>query len=290
MARAIRNRVSAAVPAMVAALVAAATARAQTAAPAAPIAPEPAAAGEGAAPTPTVSAEALPTARTVFYGGALRARWISVPSWLLGLFTKLNVPLSAYSLGGEFFRRKGDLDLSLSISWQRLSPPDGNWLGKSKPADQETDYLQFRGLGAVSFDASFIWRTALSEIVDLRYGAGLGLAIVTGKLYRTSAGGCTPQNAANEKECFPRVPGCNGAGFVGPCPDQPLKASQGQVDHGPGDPHRFVEDDVPGAVPVINVLLGLGFRIPNVKGLELRVDGGYFFPAFFLGGGTAYVF
>ena len=35
-------------------------------------------------------------------------------------------------------------------------------------------------------------------------------------------------------------------------------------------------------------LTGFDFRIPNVNGLEVKVEGGYFFPYFFAGGGLTY--
>ena len=64
------------------------------------------------------------------YGLGLRARWVSVPSWMLGLFTKQNKALSSYTLGLEGFRLfHGDFpDFVLGLAWQSLSPPDGNWL------------------------------------------------------------------------------------------------------------------------------------------------------------------
>lgn len=251
------------------------------AAPPEPLAPQP----ETVGVTPTVSVEAAAVPRSVLYGAALRGRWISVPSWFLGLFTKKNVPLSSFGVGGEFFRRKGDLDISLGIGWQKMGPPDGNWLGRGKQAAIDTDYVQFRNFGLIGFDASFLWRTEINQHVAFRYGAGLGVAIVTGKMYRISAGGCTEQNAGNLAECFPRVAGCT----AGPCPEKALKDSEGRPDNGPMDPHRFVEDDVPGAIPIINLLLGFDFHIPDVKGLELRLEGGWY-DAFFVGLAAGYLF
>lgn len=258
-------------------LATAATARAQIA----PPPPAPPAEAE----VPTVAADVPAPQRGVVYGAGLRARYVSVPGWFLGLFTKQNVPLSAYGLGGEFFRRKGELDISFGLSWQKMGPPDGNWLGKGKRAEIDTDFVQFRGFGLVGADASFIWRTALSEHVAFRYGAGLGIAIVTGHMYRTSAAGCTEVNAGNERECYPRLPGCTADG----CTEKALKDSEGRPDNGPGDPHRFIEDDVPGAIPIVNMMLGFDFRIPDVQGLEFRLEGG-FFNAFVLGLGAAYAF
>jgi hypothetical protein len=208
---------------------------------------------------------------------------VTVPHWLLGLFTKQNQSLSSYGFALEGFRRKGDMDIVLGLSYQRMGPPDGNWLGKGHAASIDTDLVQFRNFGFVGLDASFIWRTVMSEHVAFRYGAGLGLAIMTGKMLRTSAAGCNEQNAGDTKACRPSF--CPATG----CTEELLKRSEGPVDNGPGNEHRFVDGNVPGAIPIINLLAGVDFHIPNVKGLELRVEGG-FYNAFFLGIAAGYLF
>ena len=47
--------------------------------------------------------------------------------------------------------------------------------------------------------------------------------------------------------------------------------------------------DVPPAVPIFNVQLGVDFRLPKVRGWEARLEGG-FYDAFYLGGGIGYTF
>src|SRR5439155_23066821 len=82
------------------------------------------------------------------YGVAARLRWVSVPAWMLNLFTKKNVPLSSWGTGISFFRRKSNFDMVVSVNYQNMSPSDGNWLGKgdSHPANLDTDFVQFNGL------------------------------------------------------------------------------------------------------------------------------------------------
>src|SRR5262245_56358089 len=156
----------------------------------------PAASAQVAAPTPaepsTVAADAAAPTRDVLYGTALRLRWVSVPSWFLSFFTDENVPLSSYAVGGDFFRRKGAMGIAFGVTYQKMAPHDGNWLGRGNDPTLDTDLVQFRNFGFVGFDVSFLWRTELNEYVSTRYGAGLGLAIMTGKMLRTSAGtpGC----------------------------------------------------------------------------------------------------
>jgi len=231
---------------------------------------------------PSVTTE-TPAPTDVVYGAGARLRWVSVPGWLLGLFTKENQSLSSYGFAGEFYRRKGDMDIMLGLSYQRMGPPDGNWLGRGKEASIDTDLVQFRNFGFIGFDATFIWRTVISEYVAFRYGAGLGIAIMTGEMLRTSAAGCNEQNVGNTSQCKPIF--CPASG----CTEALLAASQGRVDNGPGDPHRFKDGNVPGAIPILNLVTGLDFHIPQAKGLELRLEGG-FYNAFFLGLAAGYLF
>jgi hypothetical protein len=226
----------------------------------------------------------------LYYGGGARLRYVSVPSWLLNLFTARNVPLNSFATAGELFRRKGNFDFMLSIGYQNMSPPDGNWLGKSHDPATETDYVQFKGLSLLTFDLSFIWRTWFSQSFGMHYGAGLGVGVVFGQLLRTSStGGCGA--TGDVSQCHPQNITCTN----GVCNDMQLNATQlpgscraGADVDGPGSPHRFCDNNVPGAVPIVNVVVGVDFRLPQVPGLELKLEGG-FYDAFFLGGGLVYM-
>lgn len=227
-------------------------------------------------------------AKPVSYGLGVRGRWTSVPRFMLNIFTDENVPLSSYAIGAEFFRRASSFDLVLGVSYQRLSPSDGNWLGKGNPADTDTDLVQFRNFGMVAFDVAFVLHTDFSEYVGLLYGGGVGIGIMTGDLLRTSAGGPAggPVSAAcladpgNEAVCYPVCAGRR-------CTEQDLVNSAGVRDS-PETPSRFSEKKVPTVLPVVNILTGLYFRVPALPGLELRIEGGFFFPYFFLGSALGY--
>jgi hypothetical protein len=216
------------------------------------------------------------------YGFAARGRLISVPAFLLNVFTKKNVPLTSYATALEVFRRGQNFDVAFALGYQNMSPGDGNWLGRGKDAAVDTDFVQFRGLGFISFDASFIWRTMFNEWFGMHYGAGIGIGIVRGKMLRTSNSGCTEANAGNTADCRPIV--CPPAG----CSEAALKATEGGGVDEVGNPHRFADSDVPGAIPIVNVVVGATFKIPNLRGWEARLEGG-FYDAFFLGAGVAYV-
>lgn len=243
-----------------------------------------------------VAATAAPATSTNLpqYGVAMRMRWISVPSWFLGLFTQKNVPLSTYGYALEGYRRKHDKEdhnrtweLSVAIGYQNMSPPDGFWLGKNKDVTLDTDLVQFRNLSLITLDAAFISRQYFSRYFGIHYGAGLGLAVVRGKILRTSAT-CDPRTGNCQVIINEGTNVCGGAGRP-PCTEGNLQSSQGTPDLGPGEPHRFQETSVPGAVPILNLLFGLDFPVPDAKGLEFRVEAG-FYDAFFVGGSAGYVF
>jgi hypothetical protein len=249
---------------------------------------------EAAAPPPaaadTLPADAL-TERstrnpTVSYGVAIRGRWVSVPKWMLNLFTKRNMPLSSYAYAAEFMRRKGEFDMIFSVGYQHMGPADGNWLGKGHEAAIDTDFVQFRNFGMVTLDMSFVWHSFLNEWFGLHYGAGLGLGIMTGDMLRTSNAGCTEANAGDLSQCHPQGVECGPGG----CNEAQLKATMNNVGmDDPNNPRRFSDPNVPPVLPIVNVVVGVDFRLPRVRGWEAKVEGG-FYNAFFLGGGVGYTF
>jgi hypothetical protein len=225
------------------------------------------------------------------YGGGARLRWVTVPSWLLNIFTARNVPLSSWATAVELFRRKGGFDFALAFGYQNMSPPDGNWLGKGNVAATDTDLVQFRSLAIWTIDASFVWRNWFSRSFGIHYGAGLGLGIVTGELLRTSSTGACA-TTGDPSQCHPLNVSCPN----GVCNEQQLVSTQvgnnckaGSDVDGPQSPHRFCDSNVPGAVPIVNVVVGVDFRLPQVPGFEVKVEGG-FYDAFFLGGGAVYMY
>jgi hypothetical protein len=215
-------------------------------------------------------------ASDVAYGVGLRGRWVSVPSWMLGVFTKHNVPLSTFGhVGIEGFRRHGNFDVVISFSYQNMSPGDGNWLGIGKDATVDTNYVQFRGLAIYTADVSFVWHAMLNQWMGVHYGAGLGVGVVSGHVLRTVSAGCTESNVGDLSQCHPVGVTCANGSCT---PDAALQADG-----------RFADSNVPSVVPIVNVVLGVDFRLPNVKGWEAKIEGG-FYDAFFAGLGVGYTF
>ena len=237
-------------------------------------------------------AEEAPTQRIadLSWGVAARLRWVSVPGWLLNSFTKQNVPLSSWGTGIEFFRRKANFDLILSFSYQNMSPPPGNWLGKGKehPAEVDTDYVVFDNLSLLSTDLSFVWHTNFTEWFGIHYGAGIGIAWVRGDILRISDSvGCTEMTAGNINQCYPVGVMPNGSSTL-PLPSN-LTTPRTETPDTPQQPHQFVDKNKPPVLPIVNIVVGVNFRLPQVRGWEARIEGG-FYDAFFLGGGVGYTF
>jgi hypothetical protein len=231
------------------------------------------------------------------FGVGFQARYISLPSAFLAAFLKASRPLSSWGVGFEGFRRKRDADnpnrfweLSLGVGYQSMSPPDGNWLGNGHAANLDTDWVQFKNVAFWTIDFSFVERQFFNEFFGIHYGAGLGLTIIQGDILRTSSSSdCTDSNLGDTSVCRPRVCTSLAAG----CTESELKSSQGPADtgSGPGGAHRFREGSVPGAIPALSLFAGIDFRVPQVPGLEFRVNAGFFdLLVIYVGGGVAYLF
>jgi hypothetical protein len=207
------------------------------------------------------------------YGVGVRARWVTVPHWFLSLFTKHNVPLSTFGhFGIEGFRRQGNFEISLAFSHQDMSPPDGNWLGSGHDPMIDTRFLQFRGVALYTADIAFLWHDVLTSWFGLHAGAGLGAGFVTGKLYPNVSQGCTNSNLDNLEQCHP--PG--------------LTCANGVCTTGPAFVQASHSDILP-VIPIVNLVFGVDFRLPNVNGWEAKLEAG-FYDAFFAGFGVGYTF
>jgi hypothetical protein len=251
-----------------------------------------------AAEVPVAEAAPVPVApvNAPHFGAAFRSRWVSMPHWILSSFTKASQAVSSYSVAVEAYRRKRDQDnpnrfweVSLALGYQNMSAPDGNWLGKGHDAKVDTDWIQFKNnFGFWTIDLTFLQRQYFNEVFGIHYGAGWGLAIIQGYLLRTSSSAaCTDANVGDPSKCRPIVCTSKSSG----CTEAELQGTESRPlgSDNAGAPRRFREGSVPSAILIVNLLAGFDFRIPQAKGLELRIDFG-FYNALFLGGAVAYTF
>ncbi len=174
-------------------------------------------------------------------GVGVRLRQIVIPESLIELFVE-DAPGggSHTGYGIEFIRMKGNLAISLGVEYEGISTENGIYIerGHSIPQDG-VDYVEFEDFKWVGVDASFVWHQPLiSDKFFLRYGAGLGLGVIMGKMIQTD------YNCAN-----------------------------GNTDSCVETPGGIVEDDnVPPVLPIINVILGVQLR--PFDNLAITFEGG----------------
>jgi len=238
----------------------------------------------GVEPAAQVKAQAKPSA---LYGAGFTFNGKFVPTWFLNAFLNHSTPLNSISLGGQFIRRKGNFDLIASVNFGFYSPRDGNYMGKNKSYDIDVDYLQFRNLNLLSFEVAFVWHHNFTEWLSLVYGAGLGLGVVLGDIYRISAGGgtegrgkCTPENAENIDECYP-------LGMDTSRREEWLSQHSCNTEDTVDNPCLYPEKDVWPVIPMVHLLVGLNFKISEQ--FSVRVDGGWH-DAFYVGATSHYFF
>ncbi|MCP4449280.1 MAG: hypothetical protein GY811_28700 [Myxococcales bacterium] len=162
---------------------------------------------------------ALSDSAEVRHGVGLRLRYIFLPQGLIELFME-HAPsgVSQKGFGFDYVRRKKDFEFSVGFEYDTLSPDDGYFVerGGNPRNEGTTDFIEFDGLSWYTIDAAIVYHHALSSLVSLRYGGGLGFGIVKGDIISTDSqctgddlqgGDCSktgPEFA--EKEDFFRYP------------------------------------------------------------------------------------
>jgi hypothetical protein len=125
------------------------------------------------------------------YGIGVRLRTVFVPKPVLELFVeKASGGVFKPAFGLELSRRKGNFELVLGLEYENVSPDNGFWLDKGDDPsipEETPDFLEFNDLGWVSADLAFIFSAAFNDQLAFRYGAGLGLGVVTGEILQTDS-------------------------------------------------------------------------------------------------------
>ena len=126
-----------------------------------------------------------------------------------------------------------------------------------------------------------------TEWFGMHYGAGIGVGIV--QPARSSAPATPAARRQTRAISTPVPPGWRSSCTNASCS---LTHSSARCTPGPDDPtnpHRFADPNVPPVLPIVNLVVGFDFRLPQVRGWEGKIEGG-FYNAFFLGGGVGYTF
>jgi hypothetical protein len=214
-------------------------------------------AGTGADEEPQVS-----EAETQWGIGA-RSYFVFIPTWLFDLFVEHSTSFKSVTFAGSVIRRKGNFDIQLSLEYGQFQPDDGLWQEKDEDPSMigmYPDFNRFNDLAMVSFDASFIWHVDLTDFMQFRYGAGIGIGVKLGDATQTD----TMCNSSTTVDDLDDPTACN-----------EVQGSTTNI-------------DIPPVVPIVNLLVGLRFKL--VDQLSLNIEGGWRFPSFFVGGGIGYFF
>ena len=194
------------------------------------------------------------------YGVGVRLRSVWVPKAILELFVdRAAGGAHNYGIGVDLSRRRGTTELQLGFEFEHINVGQGVWInrGDNVATGDEADYVlgpsaaghQF---GWFTVEFTFLNHAEINKTFAVRYGAGLGLGIMTGEVdhYNIICHGAT--NAAPEPGCVP--PRFSGNGTY----------SEGQ--------ETLVPYNLPPVFPVVNAILGLQIR-PTDK-LTINVEGG----------------
>ena len=251
----------------------------------------------------------------VHYALGVRGRLLVVPEWMLSPFLDQNSGgLTSGSFGLEFTRRKGGLDIITSLDYTAYPASDGNFLGAGKDPRLDTHFTQFRGLGLLSLDVTFVWHHDVQPWLAVMVGGGFGLGVVLGDIgvINASSAVCDKGNAGNPSACYPissdlytdasgkqqvigaikpddpdfqrkldgtaaSAAACNKANSSGTldCRDTALH------------PHFHPAAEKPPVMVVLNFLVGLRFKVQ--RHFNVNVSGG-FRDGWFFGAGPEYVF
>ena len=199
-------------------------------------------AAPAAAPAPATSPLLAKPTKEKRWGIGFRGRYMTLPIKIQELFMG-DVPGRAIQrgFGIDLIRRSGNLELILSFGRDRLNGKEGYYLelGADPTTLGKVDYVEFDNFRWWTADFSFIWHTNLSDMLALRYGAGLGVGKFWGAIVQTDAV-CTGPNIQRECQLEPSAV-----------------------------PERA---DLPPAFPVVNVIMGFQFR-PS-KHFSINVDAG----------------
>ena len=177
-------------------------------------------------------------------GVGVRMRYIHIPHQAIELFVERSGGSGSHpGLGVEFIREKGDMTFAVGLEYESIAPRKGIYIDKGDRIPEDpVDYVEFENFSWITLDFSFVGHQHLgTELLALRYGAGLGLGYIRGNVLRTD--------------------------YV--CSDEDVSSCQqdpAAVDVKTPDP------DIPPLFPVLNVLVGVQIR--PLDNVAINIEGG----------------
>jgi hypothetical protein len=211
--------------------------------------------------------------KTYYFVGA-RYRAIVVPQFFEGIFASGGGTVLVNSFGPEFVIRKDDFEYNLGMWLAFYHMGDTAFKGKSDP-DTAWELINAK-LQILYFTSDFIWSHEFTPAFALNYGAGAGIGIVFGDLYRTQSYPTSPgQDPNNYSKCssvgVPNAQYCDN-----------------QNNHYPGytEPSWANGGSKPNIFPWLAVQTGLRYKFS--RNIVARLDVGFGTSGFFFGLGGDY--
>jgi hypothetical protein len=240
---------------------------------------------EGKAPPPgadPTAATATTGEKPVEYGVGLRFRNVRVPKGELELFVERAGDGGSSTLGTglEFIRRRGNVELQLSLETEAIKPGGGIWIesGKNIASGDVADYVlpekfQDKQLKWYTIEFTFLNHAPINKYVSIRYGGGAGIGIVSGRLDHLNMV-CAGTGATNENPtaCEPQQFGGHGTAS---CEEDGTNCG------------TLVKYNIPPVFPVINAIIGA--QIKPTEKMTINIEGGIRTFLFF-GASAAYFF
>jgi len=238
----------------------------------------PARADNSASPSSTPS-----TTVPIEYGVGIRLRSVHVPKGLLELLMdRAPGGVKSYGLGVELARRRGDLELQLGAEFEYIEPAEGVYIENNADVatGDEADFIVGPGhnnnkkLGWFTVEFTFLNHASITKRIAIRYGAGLGIGIITGELGRYNMICNAATNSSPEPGCVP--------------PDSPFNGSGTYSDDGGSStPGTVVKYKLPPVFPVVNAIIGI--QLKPLKKMTINIEGGIRTMPFF-GASTSFFF
>lgn len=122
--------------------------------------------------------------KTYRFVGA-RYRLILVPKFMISLFSDGGTTVGVHSFGPEFAIRKDGFEYNFGLRYAGYGMSDTPF--KAKSDGEDAWELVESHVKVLYLTADFLWSKELSPELAINYGAGAGLGLVFGSLYRNQA-------------------------------------------------------------------------------------------------------
>lgn len=217
--------------------------------------------------------------KTYYFVGA-RYRGIVVPKFEMNLFGEGGTTVYVHGAGPEFAIRKDDFEYQFGLWWAGYYMDETPFKASSDPV--KAWELVKSEINVINMTAEFIWSYPLAPEFAINYGAGVGLGIVIGKLYRTQA----YQPGEAQSIDIDKLQKCDNE-------NQPTNVDPGDFcgndnDHYSGYTEPSWADG--GSKPIVFPWLSgnFGFRYKPHQNFVLRADAGIGITGVFFGAGIDY--